>query len=547
MDSRVALLSDLRGQPEEAATEQKESWSNIREPRSGRAGPTGATAQKIKDLEELAALLNEVRANGRRIVHCHGVFDLLHIGHIRHFEAAKQHGDVLVVTLTPDKYVNKGPHRPAFPQDLRAEMIASLGCVDYVAVNAWPMGVETIKLLRPHVFAKGQEFREGQDVTGAIPQEEEAIRSVGGQIVFTEDITFSSSNLINRHLSVLPKDASAFLSEFAGRHSADDLIRYLDGARSLKVLLVGETIIDEYNYCETLGKSGKEPILAVRFCSSEKFAGGILAVGNHVASFCDRVSLLSFLGQEDSHEAFIREKLDPRVHANFFYMSKAPTIVKRRYIENYPFQKMFEVYQMNEDENEAANEERLCRTLEEVLPRYNLVIVADYGHGMFTPRVIDLLSREARCLAVNTQANAGNHGFNTVSKYPRANYVCVSESEIRLEARSRREDLRRIIQQVAEKLGCQQLMVTRGQQGMLCYSKEDGFVEAPALATHFADRVGAGDAVFAITSLCMVQDAPAEIMAVIGNAVGAMSVGTVGNRTPINRTALIRSTVSLLK
>ena len=91
---------------------------------------------------------------------------------------------------------------------------------------------------------------------------------------------------------------------------------------------------------------------------------------------------------------------------------------------------MFEVYQMSEDENEAANEERLCHTLEEVLPHYSLVIIADYGHGMFTPRIIDLLSREARCLAVNTQANAGNHGFNTVSKYPRANYLCISESEI---------------------------------------------------------------------------------------------------------------------
>jgi rfaE bifunctional protein kinase chain/domain len=578
MGSEVALRSNPRGQADEAAGQQTSGASKTQKPRAGRGGrgsatarknkgsaevaaavnqtekprgglggPSIATAQKIKDLNELAALLDEVRQGGRRIVHCHGVFDLLHIGHIRHFEAARQHGDVLVVTLTPDQYVNKGPHRPAFPQALRAEMIASLGCVDYVAINAWPMGVETIKLLRPHVFAKGAEFRDGQDVLGAIPQEEEAIRLVGGQMVYTEDITFSSSNLINRHLSVLPEATSTFLSEFSARHSPDDLIRYLDGAQSLRVLLLGETIIDEYNYCETLGKSGKEPILAVRFCSSEKFAGGILAVGNHIASFCDRVSLLSFLGQEDSHEAFIREKLDPRVHANFFHMAKAPTIVKRRFIESYPFQKMFEVYQMSEDANEAANEDRLCHTLEEMLPRYNLVIAADYGHGMFTPRVVDLLAREARCLAVNTQANAGNHGFNTVSKYPRANYVCVSESEIRLEARSRREDLRRIVEKVAAKLECQQVMVTRGQQGVLCFSKEDGFVQAPALAGHFADRVGAGDAVFAITSLCMAQDAPAEIMAVIGNTVGAMSVSTVGNRTPVNRTALARSIVSILK
>jgi cytidyltransferase-like protein len=547
MASRLELRSDPPPQAEEPTTQQTASENKTQTPRAGRGAPTGVTARKIKELDELAALLNEARANGRRIVHCHGVFDLLHIGHIRHFEAAKQHGDVLVVTLTPDQYVNKGPHRPVFAQDLRAEMIASLGCVDYVAVNAWPMGVETIKLLRPHVFAKGREFREGQDITGAITQEEEAILSVGGRMVFTDDITFSSSSLINRHLPALPKDATTFLSEFAARHSPDDLIRYLDGARSLKVLLLGETIIDEYNYCEALGKSGKEPILAVRFCSSEKFAGGILAVGNHVASFCDGVSLLSFLGQEDSHEAFIREKLDPRLHANFFYMAKAPTIVKRRYIESYPFQKMFEVYQMSEDENEAANEQRLCHALEEMLPLYNLVIVADYGHGMFTPRVIDVLGREARCLAVSAQASPGIHGFNTIFKYPRANYVCGSESELRWEARSRREDLCRLVENVAQKLGAEHVMVTRGQQGVLAYKKDDGFVQAPALTDHFADRVGAADAVFAITSLCMAQDAPAEVMALIGNTVGAMSVGTVGHRTPINPTAVARSLVSILK
>ena len=151
MDSVLAPRSDPRRQAEEAASQPMAGGSPTEAPRVGRGGPTRATAQKIKELDELAALLNEVRASGRRIVHCHGVFDLLHIGHIRHFEAAKQHGDVLVVTLTPDKYVNKGPHRPAFPQDLRAEMIASLGCVDYVAINTWPMGVAR----RPE-FAKFQ-------------------------------------------------------------------------------------------------------------------------------------------------------------------------------------------------------------------------------------------------------------------------------------------------------------------------------------------------------------------------------------------------------
>ena len=107
---------------------------------------------KIRGIEELARVLESVRGEGNKVIHCHGVFDLLHIGHIRHFEQAKKLGDVLVVTLTQDRYVNKGPSRPVFNEDLRAEAIAALDCVDYVAINRWPMAIETIGLLRPELL-----------------------------------------------------------------------------------------------------------------------------------------------------------------------------------------------------------------------------------------------------------------------------------------------------------------------------------------------------------------------------------------------------------
>ena len=115
-------------------------------------------AEKIKTLTELAAILERERSAGKSIVNCHGVIDLLHVGHIRHLEAARKLGDVLVVTVTPDRWVNKGPHRPAFTEQLRAEALASLECVDYVALNEWPTAVETIRLLRPDFYVKGKEI-----------------------------------------------------------------------------------------------------------------------------------------------------------------------------------------------------------------------------------------------------------------------------------------------------------------------------------------------------------------------------------------------------
>ena len=504
---------------------------------------------KIRDLEELAGILGPLRAAGKKIVHCHGVFDLLHIGHIRHFRQAKELGDVLVVTATPDEFVNKGDGRPAFNEQLRAEAIAALDCVDYVAINRWPMAVETIRLLRPNIYAKGAEYQDSErDHTGGIDLEEKAINSVGGKLAFTDDITFSSSHLINRHLPVLPKAVSDYLAGFSARYSSDDILKYLEGARSLKVLAIGETIIDEYVYCETLGKSGKEPILATRQVGSERFAGGIVAVANHLAAFSDRVGLISFLGQVDSQEDFVRERLEPNIESTFLYMEgNSPTILKRRFVEVYPFQKLFEVYVMEDEEAKPTETHNLCAKLQEILPHYDVVVVTDYGHGMIGPEAVDLLCNEARYLAINTQANAGNLGFNTVSKYRRADFLCVSEREIRLDARSRRRELRTIVAETADRLDCQRTVITRGALGCLCYAKDKEFFDMPALATQVVDRIGTGDAVFAAATACAAQGAPMEVVGFVGSLAGAQAVATVGHRSAVQSIPLVRHLETLLK
>lgn len=484
----------------------------------------------------------------QKIVQCHGVFDLLHIGHIRHLEEGKRNGDLLVVTLTPDRFVNKGAHRPAFTEQLRAEAVASLDCVDYVAVNEWPTAVEAITLLKPHFYVKGADYNNpDKDRTGKIGNEEAAVQSGGGSIVFTDDIVFSSSNLINKHLSPHSKEMNDYLDDFTGKFSVDDVIKYLDGAEDLKVLVIGEAIIDEYQYCEQIGKSSKEPILATRYMSTEKFGGGILAVANHLANFCQTVSIVTFLGDVNPQEEFIRQSLNSRVNANFFQKSESPTIVKRRIVENFLLQKLFEIYEINDDELEQSDEDRFCEILEKVVPEHDLVIVVDYGHGMMTKRAIDLVCDKAKFLAVNTQSNAANRGFNTISRYPKADYVCLAGNEIALEERKRQGDLREMILNVSTNLNSQKVTVTRSKYGNLCYRQGDGFTEAPAFTGHVVDRVGAGDAVLALSSLLAVQDAPMEILGLLGNVVGAEAVATMGHRSSIEKLSLSRHIESLLK
>src|ERR1043165_6810449 len=463
---------------------------------------------KILRLDELAEELKGLRAKNSRIVQCHGVFDLLHVGHISFLRQAKKLGDILVVTLTPDRFVNKGVGRPAFPERLRAEVIASLDCVDYVAINEWASACETIKLLQPNIYAKGDEFKDLKDTINHVSLEEEAVRMIGGQIAFTKDITFSSSALINQYLSTYPDEVKEFLAEFNKQFSSQDILSYLKKAESLKVLVLGETIIDEYQVCEGMGKSGKEPVLATRYLNRDRFGGGVLACANHLASFCDRVDMITFLGEGGDNEAFVRSNLKSNVHPTFFYKSKSPTIVKLRFVEKYLSQKLFEVYHMNDDPLTALEDELLCGQLEKVLPQYDVVMVTDYGHGFFSKKAIDLLCKQSRFLTVNTQSNAGNNGMNTISKYPRADYVCLAHREYALETRDRNLPPEDQVLMVARKLQCRRLMLTQGKYGTLCYAEEQGFSRVPALATQVIDRVGAGDAVLCLTSLCVALGAP---------------------------------------
>lgn len=154
---------------------------------------------KILELEDLAKKIQILKSKGKTIVHCHGCFDLMHIGHIKYFQASKKMGDVLVVTVTPDIYVDKGPNRPVFNQNLRAESIAALECVDYVGINKWPTAEETLRLLTPDIYVKGQEFEKLEDKTGKIQREYEVVKEIGAELRFTHEIVFSSTKLLSQY------------------------------------------------------------------------------------------------------------------------------------------------------------------------------------------------------------------------------------------------------------------------------------------------------------------------------------------------------------
>ena len=503
---------------------------------------------KIRTLDELTDIIPVLKKGGKTVVQCHGVFDLLHLGHIRHFEAAKREGDILVVTLTKDIYVAKGPGRPVFNEQLRAESIAALESVDYVAVNQWPTAIETINKLKPDIYAKGSDYvDEKEDLTGKIQHEIDAVRDVGGRVHFTNEITFSSTKLINHNFDVLPEEARRFLREFRGKYSSREIINRLKALKKMRVLVIGDTIIDEYHYCTPLGKSPKEIIIPAQFLSAETFAGGVLAIANHLAGFSNHVEVLTGLGTQNSYEEFILAHLKPSVKAKFFYRPDAPTIVKRRFVETTLLRKLFEVYLMDGNTQPETLNQEIRQHLESNLGDYDLVVVGDYGHGFLQPAIIDTLCEKARFLAVNAQTNSANIGFNLITKYPRADYVCIDEPEIRLATHDNIGPVEDLLSGIARELHCHQAVVTRGYRGSLVHTNDGDYVTVPAFSREVLDSVGAGDAYLAITSLCVAAGFPGDLVGFIGNTAGALAIRIIGNKTSIEPVALSKYITTLLK
>ncbi len=504
--------------------------------------------EKIKTLDELEEIIKQLKVQDKTVVHCHGVFDLMHPGHVRHLEAAKDSGDMLVVTVTPDEYVGKGPGRPVFNQHLRAETIGAMQSVDYVAINEWPTAVKTIKKLKPHAYVKGSEYAAPEDdLTGGISHEEDAVTSIGGRIIFTDEITFSSTELINRHLNVFNDEVRVFLDDFKKRHPSSEIIDLLKRLSDLKVLVIGETIIDEYHYCKAIGKPVKEAVLATKYISEETFAGGVIAVANHLAGFCNDVHMVSCLGTLDTKEEFILDHLKPHIQPKFFYRNNTRTIIKRRFVDPDFLTKLFQLAYIDDRDLPAELNKETCDYLEATIPDYDLVLVVDYGHGFIQKDITRILCEKARFLSVNAQTNSSNYGFNPITKYPSADYICIDEPEIRLASHDKFGKLEDLIIDTANKLDCKNVVITRGHVGSISYDTDGKFYEIPIFSSNVVDRIGAGDAYLAITSPCVAMGADMELVAFIGNAVGAMAVGIVCNRSSIEPVSLYKYITTLLK
>ncbi len=505
---------------------------------------------KIKSLQEIEVLLERARQKGLRIIQCHGVFDLLHPGHLRHFREAKAQGDLLVVSITPDRFVNKGPGRPAFPEHLRLESLAALADIDYVVLNDTPDAISAIQKIRPALYVKGSEYaNHAADVTGKISEEATAVARNGGNIFYTNDIVFSSSSLLNKYFDSVPKEVAEFLEKFKKRYSADELLEKLDVLSTLKVLVIGDAIVDEYQYTEPLGQSGKGIHMVARCQDKETFLGGSLIIANHVAQFAKEVTLITAIGRDCSYSNFISRNLDPRIAPHYTILEDSQTLVKKRYVirDGKVLTKLFETYSGQEEPLRHHQTTQIVDFLQKNAKSYDLILTCDFGNGFTNPILIDAISSMPSFVALNAQTNSGNRGFNVVTNYRRADYISLNEPELRLSAHDKTSSLSGLAADICQLLNASSLCVTRGIQGVACYTSSGKLIRIPALATNSVDRIGAGDAFLSLSSLCMAKKFPPIIGGFLGSVAAAMNVQMIGNQEAVKKVQLSKYLIRLMK
>lgn len=510
-----------------------------------------SSLQKIKNLAELGKIARNLKKQGKKIVLCHGVFDLVHPGHIRHFTSAKKYGDVLIVSITADEFVKKGPGRPIFHQDLRAEVLASIQIVDYVTIVSSFSAMEVIKKLKPDFYVKGPDYK-SRKTYSTLPQklllEKTAMEEMGGKLVYTDDpVVYSSSALINSYLDTYPPDTKKYLTGLRSKYTGDDILEKLNSLETLKILVIGDAIIDQYHYCAAMGKSSKEPVVVHNYIAADIFIGGAIATVNHLAALSHYIELVTVLGQQNSFETFIRKHLKKQVIPKFFYKPKSRTTVKRRFLDKDTKQKLFQIEYLEDKPLPSTIESRILNYLKKNLNNFDLVLANDFGHGVLTGKIINYLCRKAKYLAINVQANSANYGFNVVTKYSRADFICIDEQEIRLATHNKYSDLKDLMKDIYHKLNCKFMIVTKGSEGSIAFRQKDGFYVTPALAEKVVDRVGAGDALFAIAAPCVHAGFESDLTAFIGNVAGALQVATVGNKYPVEFSDLAKFIIRLMK
>ena len=502
---------------------------------------------KIVSKRDLLDRVAQARAAGRTIAHCHGCFDIVHPGHVRYLDFARGQGDLLVVSLTGDSQITKGNQRPYIPEELRAESLAALQAVDLVYIDPHPTACELLEELRPDVYVKGREYECSTDPQFAA--EQAIVTSHGGRVLFSSgDVVFSSTRLMEV-LGQNPDLEAERMIMICRRHGIhrESLRQTISRFAGLRVLVVGDIILDRYVLCDAASLASEAPMMSLTRLEERMYVGGAAVVARHVAGLGAQTWLLSSAGNDEASlkarqvlqdESIQCELLPcrPRLPEKTRFLVDTTKVMRLEDGQLFPL--------------DAANEHRAAAWVKSIPDGVDAVIFCDFGYGTVTNRLIagvrQALARPPRVVTADISGPRGN-----LLHFGDATALCPTERELRSVLHDFESGLSNVAWKAMDHTRARHMLVTLGKKGLVVFDRQAHDKSdprwrsrllseyLPSLAENVVDPLGAGDALLAATTLAMAAEAPLMQAAYLGTAAAAIEVGRLGN-VPIDVGALTR-------
>jgi rfaE bifunctional protein kinase chain/domain len=478
---------------------------------------------------------------GDTVVLCHGHFNIIHPGHIRYLDYARQQGSKLVVSIRGDASFLNSERKNHFSEGERAAGVASLQMVDQVILLGDGSLEKLITLQTPAVLVLGKEFESERDdqVSDAV----QLLKKQGGKILFHAGEThYASADLLSDNLPELQNQHINQFKQTCNQQKIKmkGLLECIDKFRDASLLVIGDTIIDQYVACDALGMSAEAPIVVVRELDTREYAGGAAVVAMHVSTLGAKCRYLSVVGQ-DINANLVATELD-RLHVEHTLIedNSRPTTFKIRYLVDN--QKMFRVSRLKEHALPRQIEEKIIKELQESAPKVDGILISDFVYGVITPRVLETISKLASkySLLVFGDLQCSSQ-VGDVSKFKNYDLICPTERESRIALSTQDEGLEWVANTLMKKTNSRNLVMKLGGEGFIAYeSKQDGFVNRqhfPALSINPVDVTGAGDSLLAALSVGLCSGATLMQSSAIGAGMASLSVQQMGN-VPISKKRL---------
>lgn len=500
------------------------------------------------NLLEINNKIKQIKKNKKTIGLCHGVFDILHFGHLKHFEAAKKQCDFLFVSLTSDKYIKKGPNRPVHTNNERLFFLQSLKIIDYVFIADGDSGVNSINLIKPNFYFKGNDYKDNlSDKTKKIFYEIDAVKKNKGKIVYTNEKQMSSSKIANQSGLALNEEQMKFLDLVKKKDNFDLINKALNKVKKDKVLVVGDLIIDKYVYGEVLGKSGKEPHMVFGQSKEDFYLGGSAIIANHLSDFVKNITLISDFGKESKIKTLLNYKLKKNIkHIPILPSKNYRTCIKTRFVDLITKYKLFGAYIISSLEVPEFNK-TLNIKLSKAIKTNDIIIITDYSNNFFKKNTIDLIAKSKKFISAMVQKNSNNPSFFSLNHIKNFDLVCINEGELRSELRDKRSDIDKLAKKFLIKNKLKFIVITKGISGSVLFDHKLNKFSCPSFNLKPIDKVGAGDSMLAILSILLKNNINPSTSLLISSLISSIVVNNMGNSYSASKIEVERNLEFLLK